>query len=197
MSGAIPPALGSLTNLLWLILYDNQLSGHILPALGDLAGLLILNLSTNDLAGALPQPLTALPLSALDSVTGLCAPPDAGFQSWPAGITDVSGTGVTCSPQAVAVAITQESGDIVLAWTPAEPNTGYEVHQAATPYFTPDAGTLAAALPASATEYLLAGAAAGPARFYIVRSKFQDSANYLWVESPRTGTFSYGLVAGR
>ncbi len=52
--GSIPPALGSLTNLLWLQLGSNALTGPIPDALGSLASLQLLFLYRNDLTGPLP-----------------------------------------------------------------------------------------------------------------------------------------------
>lgn len=198
LSGAIPPALGGMANLLWLVLYGNQLSGHVPPGLGSLTSLQNLDLSTNSLGGALPQPLTALPLTALDyGGTSLCSPPDAVFQAWLAGIANLSGTGFLCGPKATSVLITKDANDVVLEWTHEEPNTGYEVYSAVTPYFTPGAGTLVATLPSTTTMYRHTGAGgAANNHFYIVRSKFQDSANNLSADSNPTGKFSYSLAPG-
>ena len=57
LGGAIPAALGNLTNLLTLSLYDNQLSGTIPAALGNLANLAILHLWNNQLSGEIPAAL--------------------------------------------------------------------------------------------------------------------------------------------
>ncbi|CAN0425225.1 unnamed protein product, partial [Ectocarpus sp. 13 AM-2016] len=50
-AGTIPKALGKLTALQRLYLYNNQLSGSILPGLGKLAALEVLNLRSNHLTG--------------------------------------------------------------------------------------------------------------------------------------------------
>ena len=60
LSGAIPPELGSLTNLEELDLSENRLSGAIPPELGNLANLERLSLSGNRLSGAIPPELGSL-----------------------------------------------------------------------------------------------------------------------------------------
>ena len=89
VSGPIPPELGNSTGLRSLSLSYNSLSGPIPPELGNLASLQSLALhGNNNLSGPLPHTLTALnsltTLGAAD--TGLCAPADADFQTWLAGI---------------------------------------------------------------------------------------------------------------
>ena len=71
MEGAIPPALGKLSNLEVLWLQDNT-----------------------SLMGALPQSLTGLTklTQFYFNNTGLCTPLDAAFQTWIQGITDASGS---------------------------------------------------------------------------------------------------------
>jgi hypothetical protein len=54
LTGSIPPELGNLTNLFYLVLNNNQLSGPIPPELGNLAGLELLILSDNQLSGSIP-----------------------------------------------------------------------------------------------------------------------------------------------
>ena len=60
LSGAIPPELGSLTNLMYLSLSDNQLSGAIPPELSNLTNLTDLSLYDNQLSGAIPPELGSL-----------------------------------------------------------------------------------------------------------------------------------------
>ena len=84
LTGEIPPELGSLANLEWLDLAENDLTGELPPELADLANLQHLSLSHNaGMSGTLPTAWTALEMSVLQlGGTGLCAPPDAAFQSW-------------------------------------------------------------------------------------------------------------------
>ena len=60
MSGEIPPELGSLTNLTWLVLSNNQLSGEIPAELGNLPNLGGLFLNNNRLSGEIPPELGSL-----------------------------------------------------------------------------------------------------------------------------------------
>ena len=57
LTGRIPPALGSLSNLQELDLSSNQLSGNIPSELGNLTNLQVLELSYNELSGELPSAL--------------------------------------------------------------------------------------------------------------------------------------------
>ena len=57
LGGAIPAALGDMASLRYLHLYDNQLSGTIPAALGNLANLAILHLWNNQLSGGIPAAL--------------------------------------------------------------------------------------------------------------------------------------------
>ena len=84
LTGGIPPELGNLANLYTLSLFANSLTGGIPPELGNLANLQHLSLSHNaGMSGTLPTAWTALEMSELQlGGTGLCAPPDAAFQSW-------------------------------------------------------------------------------------------------------------------
>ena len=59
-SGEIPPELGSLSNLEWLLLPENALSGEIPAELGSLSNLVGLGLSSNDLSGEIPPELGSL-----------------------------------------------------------------------------------------------------------------------------------------
>ena len=57
LSGEIPPELGNLSNLTWLVLANNQLSGEIPPELGNLTNLTWLELTSNQLSGEIPPEL--------------------------------------------------------------------------------------------------------------------------------------------
>jgi len=60
LSGSIPPELGSLSNLTFLYLSNNQLSGSIPPELGSLSNLTDLDLGGNQLSGSIPPELGSL-----------------------------------------------------------------------------------------------------------------------------------------
>ena len=60
MSGSIPPALGTLTNLQGLYLSFNQLSGSIPSQIGSLTNLTRLYLNNNQLSGSIPPALANL-----------------------------------------------------------------------------------------------------------------------------------------
>ena len=60
MSGPIPPELGSLSKLIRLGLYDNQLTGGIPSVLSSLPNLELLNLSDNQLTAEIPSELGKL-----------------------------------------------------------------------------------------------------------------------------------------
>ena len=57
LSREIPPELGNLASLEWLSLGGNQLSGEIPPELGNLSGLVALGLEENQLSGEIPPEL--------------------------------------------------------------------------------------------------------------------------------------------
>ena len=57
LTGVLPPELGNLANLQWLVLGGNDLTGEIPPELGNLANLVHLDLAGNDLAGEIPPEL--------------------------------------------------------------------------------------------------------------------------------------------
>jgi hypothetical protein len=200
LSGAIPPELGNVTSLSNLSMELNQLSGHVPPQLGNLTGLLGLYLSDNQLTGALPQELTWL--ASLGEFwfnnTGLCEPPDAGFQGWLDDIVSVERTGVFCAAQAVTTGIARDGNNVVLTWTHQEPNTEYEVYRSLTPYFAPTpASLLPPALPAPTAIYVDTGAIGSTNNyFYIVRSKFRDSANDPSADSNQVGKYRYPLGPG-
>lgn len=93
-TGPIPPELGNLVNLELLDLSGNRLSGVIPAELGSLRSLSTLRLQGNaDLSGILPLSLSGLTsLQTLDLTgTALCAPVDAAFQGWLAGVATRQG----------------------------------------------------------------------------------------------------------
>lgn len=57
LSGAIPPELGNLTKLDWLILSENRLYGTIPSELGHLSRLSVLSVYSNQLSGSIPPEL--------------------------------------------------------------------------------------------------------------------------------------------
>ena len=79
MSGEIPPELGSLSNLSWLMLNGNGLSGEIPPELGSLSNLKVLRLDNTYLSGEIPEELGNLSnlehlgLSSFNDLSG-CVP---------------------------------------------------------------------------------------------------------------------------
>ena len=58
LSGGIPAELGSLSNLLYLHVADNDLSGEIPAELGSLSNLEGLRLQDNELSGCVPRGLS-------------------------------------------------------------------------------------------------------------------------------------------
>jgi len=57
LSGALPPDLGDLQELMYLILYDNALTGEIPAELGSLSKLAQIELANNELDGEIPPEL--------------------------------------------------------------------------------------------------------------------------------------------
>ena len=60
LTGPIPDALGSLSNLEWLSLFNNELTGLVPNALGSLSKLRSLSLGGNALTGTIPEALGRL-----------------------------------------------------------------------------------------------------------------------------------------
>ncbi|CAH2074709.1 unnamed protein product, partial [Thlaspi arvense] len=58
--GQVPPEVGNLTQLIFLLLSGNQLTGPLPQELGSLSNLLILQIDYNDLSGELPTSLANL-----------------------------------------------------------------------------------------------------------------------------------------
>ena len=91
LSGPIPPELGSLSELIWLLLQDNRLSGSIPSELGNLTELNWLSLGFNRLSGPIPPELGNLAdlnvlILSYNSLTGPI-PPELGNLS---GLTNLS-----------------------------------------------------------------------------------------------------------
>ena len=108
LSGSIPSELGNLSEMEELLLHGNQLSGSIPPSLGNLTKMNRLQLHNNgNLSGPMPDSFTNL--ENLEDLwlhnTGVCAPTDAAFQAWLAGIQGKSGVEncVTASPDRAAL----------------------------------------------------------------------------------------------
>jgi len=82
-----------------LNLTRNGLAGRLASNLGNLAAMTRLRIGENSLSGRLPRTLSRLSLVELHYTdTELCAPSDAPFQSWLAGIASHEGTGEECPP---------------------------------------------------------------------------------------------------
>ena len=98
LSGSIPSELGNLSKLSIIGLARNQLSGSLPESLGGLSGLTRLALHHNaGLTGELPQVLVDSALEYLHfQESGLCAPSDAAFQTWLAGVANKNGP--SCAP---------------------------------------------------------------------------------------------------
>ena len=146
LTGPIPAELGNLASLTSLYLFGNDLTGPIPPAFGSLGNLGHLDLSWNDLTGSIPVELGnlgslerlffqknlwlsgPLPLSLIELTgvevfnaeeTGLCAPLDADFQAWLAGITEASVTNCGAVRNPVLPGTVFLSPDVI---TPADPS---------------------------------------------------------------------------
>ncbi len=112
LNGTLPGSLGDLTLLEVLDLSRNRLSGALPATLGNLSKLERLDLHrSRALTGPLPDGLRLLPaLTTLSALrTELCAPRDADFQAWLAGI---SSSVLTCPPE------TQSVIDLAVFYTP-------------------------------------------------------------------------------
>lgn len=102
LSGALAPELGRLGQLEILWLLNNALTGEIPPEFGDLASLESLLINRTQLTGSIPLSfvnLTNLRIFNFLSTT-LCEPSDDAFQTWLQGVSDVTSTGLTCTPTA-------------------------------------------------------------------------------------------------
>ena len=180
-------------------LSDNGLDGNLPSEIHGLSHLQTLLFSDNSLKGALPQSAMSLDLETCHyNSTNLCEPPDTGFQHWLTGIPDLQRTGVLCAAYASTMQGQPGPSDLVVAWTHIDPNTSYEVYRSPTPYFTPAPVTHVATLPAPTNTWTDDGViSAGNQSFYILRSRWDDSANNLWSDDAPIGCFNYGLVPGQ
>ncbi|MXW06095.1 MAG: hypothetical protein F4Z81_13675 [Gemmatimonadetes bacterium] len=92
LTGSIPPEIGHLPNLEFLEVSYNRLTGSIPPEIGRLVRLRTLGARGNNFSHG-PLPLAMANLGNLERLrfdrTFLCAPLDAVFQAWLAGIDDV------------------------------------------------------------------------------------------------------------
>ena len=89
----------SLGHVTALVLSRNGLTGRLPNNLGNLAEMTRLRIGDNALSGRLPSTLSRLSLIELHYAdTQLCAPTDASFQTWLAGIPSHEGTGEECAP---------------------------------------------------------------------------------------------------
>ena len=98
LSGAVPPEIGELFDLIHLRLGFNQLTGTLPPEMDNLAHLEVLTLNDNRLWGPLPDDMTALSRLLwfeFDDNSGLCASPDPEFQQWLQSISFLR-SGPTC-----------------------------------------------------------------------------------------------------
>ena len=95
--GVTADSLGHVTAL---DLSRNGLAGRLPGSLVELVHMTELRIADNaDLSGRLPLALAGLSLRALHYTgTGLCAPSDASFQTWLAGIPSHEGNGEECAP---------------------------------------------------------------------------------------------------
>ena len=108
-------------------------------------------------------------------------------------VHQVTLTATTYSPPvAPELSINATLGHIWLTWTDNTANVSYEVHRSSIPFFTPDATTLLASLPAGNVSYVDIGAAGDPVNnhFYLVRAA---GAGGEFASSNRVGEIDYAL----
>jgi hypothetical protein len=199
--GPIPATFASLTELRTLDLSFNYLSGWAL-VVGALPHLSELSLRNNpQLRGALPSELVShMPVADTTILhydeTGLCEPSEPDFQAFLTALetvgADVRRSSETCDAIAAAVSLSQNAHDLVGTWSHAEPNTAYDVHRSAIPYFVPSDATKRATLPPAPTGvYTDTSVLAAPGNnFYVVRSRFNAAS----ADSNQTAEFTYKLV---
>ena len=116
LSGHIPPEIGNLVELTYLILRSNRLTGTVPSELGKLTGLEVLALDDNKLWGELPDSMTALTRLILFfslNNSGLCVPDGAEFQEWLQTIPSGFAQFITCNPPST----TSDAGDLTVLAT--------------------------------------------------------------------------------
>lgn len=92
LSGSLPPELGNLGSLRIFNIQGNALRGTVPAEFGNLQSLSTLRINGNPMNGVLPGELTNLSLRRFHwFATHLCAPADAAFKEWLAGISDHNG----------------------------------------------------------------------------------------------------------
>ncbi len=86
--------------------------------------------------------------------------------------------------------------DLALYWTTASANCSYQIHGAATPYFTPSASTLLATLSAGFSYFNVPGVIGSPAEpsFYKVRAV--NCSLLRFADSNQIAEFEFGLIPG-
>jgi uncharacterized repeat protein (TIGR01451 family) len=97
------------------------------------------------------------------------------------------------TPQPPAASAAQQGDDLVLSWDHEPPTEAYEIHRSFAPYFTPNAGTLIATLPAPANIYTDTGALGSEGGMYYIVRAVGGSAT---ADSAPVGVFGFSLTPG-
>ncbi|MDE2827120.1 MAG: choice-of-anchor B family protein [Bacteroidota bacterium] len=94
LGGIIPPEVGNLTELDTLFVNWGKVSGGLPEEIGNLNNLRLLEIQQNQLIGKLPSSMTNMSQLAHLNFQGqdLCAPREAAFQAWLAGVNEVYGS---------------------------------------------------------------------------------------------------------
>ena len=123
LNGRIPKELGSLANLEWLYLNDNQLTGEIPTELGDLSNLQELYLGGNLLTGCVPDGLRDVPNNDIVSL-GLPFCSEHPCVSGGA-VVDATNTGLISDCEALLAAQDTLAGTAALNWSADTPITDW------------------------------------------------------------------------